>query len=295
MTTPRAVEERRLVDDVGAGAHRGERLGRGRAQLLAAVLDRAVELDRRPTVRPSARRSSRYRRSCSKPRLRMRSSSGSSRIGRVTRPASARAFQLDQVLAGEVADEVGGRVDGSAVDRLHGSTLPAARVSSPVTTALHSDREPGAAQSDTAGSSAGPGRASSSARSARPWRRVPSTTCRTRASGCRSRTIRPPATGRWRIGCCKDAGMAPPWIETDKEVRALLARRDAILERAPRASTVARPERDRRVPGGSSRRPTGDHAPQQRGADGSPASPAARSRRRARRARRCQPGGSDGA
>ena len=39
----------------------------------------------------------------------------------------------------------------------------------------------------------------------------------------------------------RDAGMAPPWIETDKEVRGLLARRDLLLERAQRASTVARP------------------------------------------------------
>ena len=42
-------------------------------------------------------------------------------------------FELGQVLAGEVGDEVGGRVDRSAVDGLHGRTLPAGRVSSPVT------------------------------------------------------------------------------------------------------------------------------------------------------------------
>ncbi len=30
----------------------------------------------------------------------------------------------------------------------------------------------------------------------------------------------------------RNVGAAPPWIEADKEVRALLARRDAILERA---------------------------------------------------------------
>ena len=30
----------------------------------------------------------------------------------------------------------------------------------------------------------------------------------------------------------KNAGYAPPWIEADKEVRALLAKRDAIFERA---------------------------------------------------------------
>jgi hypothetical protein len=32
----------------------------------------------------------------------------------------------------------------------------------------------------------------------------------------------------------KNAGVAPPWIEADKEVRALLAGRDAILSRAER-------------------------------------------------------------
>ena len=39
----------------------------------------------------------------------------------------------------------------------------------------------------------------------------------------------------------RNAGMAPPWIETDKEIRGLLARRDRLLERAQRTSTVARP------------------------------------------------------
>jgi hypothetical protein len=44
----------------------------------------------------------------------------------------------------------------------------------------------------------------------------------------------------------RNAGVAPPWIEADKEVRALLGRRDAILARAasPAASAFAR-SRDR--------------------------------------------------
>lgn len=45
----------------------------------------------------------------------------------------------------------------------------------------------------------------------------------------------------------RNAGVAPPWIEADKEVRELLARRDAILARAaaePARSAVAR-DRDR--------------------------------------------------
>lgn len=45
----------------------------------------------------------------------------------------------------------------------------------------------------------------------------------------------------------RNAGAAPPWIESDKAVRALLARRDAILARATDGSTsaIAR-DRDRR-------------------------------------------------
>ena len=36
------------------------------------------------------------------------------------------------------------------------------------------------------------------------------------------------------------AGVAPPWIETDKRVRALLEERDAVLRRAPRSSPLGR-------------------------------------------------------
>jgi hypothetical protein len=39
----------------------------------------------------------------------------------------------------------------------------------------------------------------------------------------------------------RNAGVAPPWIEADKEVRELLAKRDALLERAPRAGPLSRP------------------------------------------------------
>ena len=50
------------------------------------------------------------------------------------------------------------------------------------------------------------------------------------------------AAGDWALAyrMLKDANFAPPWIETDKEVRALLARRDAILARAPRSSPIGR-------------------------------------------------------
>lgn len=39
----------------------------------------------------------------------------------------------------------------------------------------------------------------------------------------------------------RNAGIAPPWIEADKEVRELLARRDALMARAPRTGLLARP------------------------------------------------------
>lgn len=53
--------------------------------------------------------------------------------------------------------------------------------------------------------------------------------------------------GDWALAhhILKNAHMVPPWIATDREVRDLLARRDAILARAPRSSPIGR-ERDRR-------------------------------------------------
>jgi hypothetical protein len=56
------------------------------------------------------------------------------------------------------------------------------------------------------------------------------------------------AAGDWALAhhVLKNAGMVPPWIGTDREVRTLLARRDAILERAPRAATSIARDRDRR-------------------------------------------------
>jgi hypothetical protein len=47
----------------------------------------------------------------------------------------------------------------------------------------------------------------------------------------------------------KNAGFAPPWIEADKEVRALLARRDGILTRAATEPAPSEPARrhDRRT------------------------------------------------
>lgn len=43
----------------------------------------------------------------------------------------------------------------------------------------------------------------------------------------------------------KNAGVAPPWIQADKEVRELLERRDAILARAATGPAPAEPQRRR--------------------------------------------------
>jgi hypothetical protein len=47
----------------------------------------------------------------------------------------------------------------------------------------------------------------------------------------------------------RNAGVAPPWIEADKEVRALLSDRDAILARAAGAGSLARPRLRRELEG----------------------------------------------
>jgi hypothetical protein len=50
------------------------------------------------------------------------------------------------------------------------------------------------------------------------------------------------AAGDWALAyrMLKGSKIAPPRIETDNTVRALFAERDAILERAPRASAIGR-------------------------------------------------------
>jgi hypothetical protein len=55
-----------------------------------------------------------------------------------------------------------------------------------------------------------------------------------------------PYAAEWGLAfhVLRNAGFAPPWIEADKEVRALLARRDRILARA--ATGPAPPEPARR-------------------------------------------------
>jgi Domain of unknown function (DUF1992) len=54
------------------------------------------------------------------------------------------------------------------------------------------------------------------------------------------------AAGEWAMAhrILRNAGAAPPWIESDKEVRRLLARRDELVAR-PRRTSAAGRERER--------------------------------------------------
>ena len=141
----------------------------------------------------------------------MTSSSGSSRIGRSTSPASAARSSCGQVLAGEVGDEVRGGVDRAAVDavhlvgiRLHTATVAARRASLRGTVA----GEQGPARRGRAGRivSAGGGRT-------HRWGRWPSPSSdRRRGSWC-SRWCCSTAHGpRCSPRSCGGACGASPWI-----------------------------------------------------------------------------------
>ena len=118
VAAQRAIEECRLVDHVGASRHRVDGLRGGGAELLAAVGDRAVLLDLddvaagRAQLREEAR-------------LVLEAPSADDVELRVVahrpldEPGQSRALELGQVLAGEVGDEVRGRIDRPAVDAIH--------------------------------------------------------------------------------------------------------------------------------------------------------------------------------
>jgi hypothetical protein len=50
------------------------------------------------------------------------------------------------------------------------------------------------------------------------------------------------AAGEWAMAhrMLRNADMAPPWIESDKEARRLLAELETLIERAPRTSPMSR-------------------------------------------------------
>ena len=57
------------------------------------------------------------------------------------------------------------------------------------------------------------------------------------------------AAGDWAMAhrMLRNAGMAPPWIESDKEARRLLAALDALVERAPGTSPISRDRKRREL------------------------------------------------
>ena len=246
---------------------------------------------------PRSRRRSMYSAARARSRAcRTSSSSGSSRNGFSSSPRARSLLERDQVVALEEADEVcGGHDQRAVVMELHrAATVARGRASSRVTGSRvrrsrawtrRPDREPpldcrraAASEAPEPHRRARPcarsrrrGRASSTGRSARRWRTAGSTTCRTRASRCPSRTRR--YAGEWALAfrMLRNAGVAPPWIEADKEVRELLARRDALVARAGGVVVV----RARARSGGAraARRPDqrGRRPAQRRGADHAPA------------------------
>ena len=75
----------------------------------------------------------------------------------------------------------------------------------------------------------------------------------------------------------KNAGIAPPWIESDKEARRLLAMLWAMLERAPRASMLARDRVRREEANQANLKKDGaveEKAPETKPAEEKPATPA---------------------
>lgn len=116
-TQPGPVEERRLVDDVGPARHRVDRRLRGAPQLGAPVLVLlAFDPDDPAPVRFELGQVALFVLEAPAP--------DDVELGIVPlrafdQPGEGGTLELGQVLAGEIGDEVGGRIDGSAVDRLH--------------------------------------------------------------------------------------------------------------------------------------------------------------------------------
>ena len=118
MAAKRAVEECRLVDDVGADGHR---LDRSRAASRSASPRSAIEpsvldLDDVPAVGSQVREEARL--------VLEAAPADDVELGIVAhRPldeaGQGRPFELGQVLAGQVGDEVRGRIDRPAVDAIH--------------------------------------------------------------------------------------------------------------------------------------------------------------------------------
>ena len=205
VTAPRPIEERGLVDDVGSGRHGRDGRGGGLTELVAAILDRAVEVD------PDD--ASAFGLELREVALLVLEASLADDIELgigphrpVDETGHRRPLERGQMLAGEIGDQVRGGVDGPPVDRLHDATLAAGRVSLPVATPAALRLGPcriaipsaPTRPSRRANASA---RRWSSARSGRRSRRAASTRFRTRAAACRSRMTRRQVIERWPIAC----------------------------------------------------------------------------------------------
>ncbi len=203
MAAPRSVEERGLVDDVRAlGDRFARRCGR-RAQLVAAVLDRAVELDVGHGLSFGAQLVEEAL-LVLEPALADDVQLGvdAFRAHRHTRHRGA--LELREMLARQEANKVRGGVDRLAVDRLHVAlTIRATRVSLPVTRPLRFAH--GGQATRRRGQALGRSDVGEHRRAADPrgdGRTARSTSCHTRGSGCRSRTTPRPGSARSGSGCC---------------------------------------------------------------------------------------------
>ena len=122
VAAPRPVEERRLVDDVGAGGHRGDRFGGRGSQSVALILDRPVRFD-------LDRRASRRLQVGEVALLVLEAALADDvELGIVAhRPldevGQGGPLELGEVLAGQIGDQVRRGEDGSPIDQLHASTI----------------------------------------------------------------------------------------------------------------------------------------------------------------------------
>ena len=157
-------------------------------------------------------------------------------------PGQGGAFELGQVFAGEIGDEVSGRVDGSAVDR----SMPRHHSSATVTPRLSRPAryDPARESASAATPRVGPRR--SAAGRASIERQIREAMDEGAFDDLPYQGERLPleddsAAGDWAMAyrMLRSAGAAPPWIEADKEAREQLASLEAIIERAPRMSPLA--------------------------------------------------------
>ena len=148
------------------------------------------------------------------------------------------SLQLGEMLAGQVGDQIRGGEDGSPIDQLHGATIDGPRDSLPVSARY-------------------PPRVSSHERNPelpdplRPSREIMRETLVERQireamdsgafddlphQGVRLPLEDDSPAGDWALAhrMLRNAGAAPPWIESDKAARAMLDERDRLLARAPR-------------------------------------------------------------